>query len=57
MINYQRLSRYITSRTCEKSKSVLLSMREQSFLEKIYESLSSSQRQEIKELLDKNKNE
>lgn len=48
MINSQRLSRYIMSRTCEKSKSVLLSM---------YESLSSSQRYEIKKLLIKNKNE
>ena len=47
MINPQRLSRIITSREVIKAQSSLLEM---------YSSLSSSQRQEIKILLDKNKN-
>jgi Spy/CpxP family protein refolding chaperone len=46
MINAQRLSRIITSKEVVKAQSSLLSM---------YESLTPSQRQEIKELLVKNR--
>jgi hypothetical protein len=47
MIHQERLSRYITSREVVKAQSSLLD---------VYESMSISQRQEIKLLLIKNKN-
>ncbi len=47
MINNQRLSRYITSREVKKAQNSLLGM---------YDSLSEKQRQEIREMLEKNKN-
>lgn len=48
MINPQRLSRYITSREVVKAQSSLL---------EVYNSMSISQRQEIKDMLLRNKNE